>query len=229
MKQTTRTSRAAGYLEKMFRALNQDFFGGEIDEPIITIQNKSDSYGHVTVLKTWSIKGQEEKRHELNISSAYMARPIEEVVSTMLHEMVHLWNLKNNIQDCSRGQTYHNKKFREKAIEIGLNCEHHLKYGWTLTSASEKIIDYIISKGWTELDMTDGIDFSQLFTGRGTKGGTDDAGTPTTVTPPKTKSNSRKYVCPHCGMIVRATKVVNVMCGDCHETMIEDFGKQSSF
>ena len=106
-------------------------------------------------------------------------------------------------------------------------CEHHEKYGWTKTSASEKIIDYIIAKGWTELDMTDGVDFSQFFTGTGTSTGS--AGIPVTVKPPKTKSNSRKYVCPCCGMIVRATKEVNVKCGDCDQTMIEDYGKQSSF
>lgn len=222
MKQTTRTSRAAGYLEKIFRALNQDYFGGEIDEPVITIQNRSDSYGHVTILKTWSIKGQEEKRHELNISSAYMARPIEEVVATMLHEMVHLWNLKHEIQDCSRGATYHNKKFRDKALEIGLNCQHHDKYGWTITSASEQIIDYIIRKGWTELDMTDGVDFSQFWT----KGGdqtTGTAGIPINTKPPKqNKSGSRKYVCPKCSMIVRATREVRVKCADCDELMIEE-------
>ena len=150
-----------------------------------------------------------------------MARPIEEVVATMLHEMVHLWNLKNNIQDCSRGQTYHNKKFKEKAVEIGLNCEHHDKYGWTITTASEKIIDYIIGKGWTELDMTDGLDYSQFFgTGNGNNG--INKGKPGRSTPTKTtKNNSHKYVCPHCGMIVRATRIVNVKCGDCDLQMIE--------
>lgn len=228
MKQTTRTSRAAGYLEKMFRALNQDFFNGEVDEPVITIQSKSDSYGHVTVLKTWDVKG--EKKHELNISSRYMTRPIDEVVATMLHEMVHLWNLKNNIQDCSRGNTYHNKKFRDKATEIGLNCEHHDKYGWTMTSASEKIIDYIISKGWTELDMTDGNPIT--WTGSNSGGnGSSSTGKPIPVpgTNTKTKSNSIKYKCPLCRNSVRATKKVNVMCADCMELMIEDFGKQMSF
>ena len=35
MKQTVKTSRTAGYLEKMFRALNENYFDGEIEEPII--------------------------------------------------------------------------------------------------------------------------------------------------------------------------------------------------
>lgn len=53
MKQTIKTSRAAGYLEKMFRSLNDHYFNGEVEEPIITIQSTPKAYGHVTVSKTW--------------------------------------------------------------------------------------------------------------------------------------------------------------------------------
>ena len=45
MKETVKTSRTAGYLEKIFRALNRDFFGGELEEPIITIQSTPRAYG----------------------------------------------------------------------------------------------------------------------------------------------------------------------------------------
>ena len=34
------------------------------------------------------------------------------------------------------------------------------------------------------------------------------------------KSSSRKYVCPCCGMRVRATKVVNIACMDCDEQLL---------
>ena len=34
------------------------------------------------------------------------------------------------------------------------------------------------------------------------------------------KSSSRKYVCPCCGMSVRATKVVNIACMDCDEQLL---------
>ena len=40
---------------------------------------------------------------------------------------------------------------------------------------------------------------------------TGEDGTETT----KPKSNSRKYVCPKCKTIIRATRAVNVVCGDC--------------
>ena len=49
MKETIKTSRTAGYLEKIFRALNAKYFNGELEEPIITIQSTPRAYGHVTV------------------------------------------------------------------------------------------------------------------------------------------------------------------------------------
>jgi predicted RNA-binding Zn-ribbon protein involved in translation (DUF1610 family) len=33
----------------------------------------------------------------------------------------------------------------------------------------------------------------------------------------KSKNRSIKYVCPQCGTIIRATREVNVVCGDCGE------------
>lgn len=213
MKQTVRTSRTAGYLEKIFRALNADSFNGELDEPIITIQDTPTAYGHVTVWKTWSVK--ENRQRELNIAAGTLQRPIEDVVATMLHEMVHLYNLQHEIQDCSRGGTYHNKKFRDEAQKHMLQIEHHEKYGWTITKPTEELIDYIINKGWEEIMMNrTSLPFS---IGGGNSSGSSDKSTGTAATEkPKTKSNSRKYVCPKCKAIIRATRTVNVICGDCN-------------
>ena len=41
---------------------------------------------------------------------------------------------------------------------------------------------------------------------------------PIGVTP---NNHHRKYTCPCCGNSVRATKSVNVICGDCMQRMIE--------
>lgn len=216
MKQTTKTSRTAGYLEKMFRALNTDFFGGELEEPIITIQSTPRAYGHVTVGKIWKQKG--ENRHELNMGAETLDRPIENIVATMLHEMVHLYNIAHGVQDCSRGGTYHNKRFKEEAERRGLHIEHHERYGWTITSPTDELLDYILTQGWTELDMNRGGGSwtPPPSTGGKTGNGGQDAGTAA----PK-KSSTRKLVCPCCGNSVRATKAVRIMCMDCMQQMTE--------
>lgn len=42
MKQTIKTSRVAGQLEKMFRALNNRFFDGELPEVVISLKKTAD-------------------------------------------------------------------------------------------------------------------------------------------------------------------------------------------
>lgn len=44
MKQTIKTSRVAGQLEKMFRALNSRFFGGELPEVVISLKKTAGAY-----------------------------------------------------------------------------------------------------------------------------------------------------------------------------------------
>lgn len=216
MKETVKTSRTAGYLEKMFRALNEDFFAGELEEPIITIQSTPRAYGHVTVAKTW--KRKDEWRHELNLGAETLDRPIENVAATMLHEMVHLYNLAHGVQDCSRGGMYHNKRFKEEAERRGLHIEHHDKYGWTITTPSDQLLEYILEQGWTEIHINRGGGWTPPPS-TGGKAGNSGTGTGTTAGPKK--SSTRKYICPSCKQSIRATKTVNIICGDCMEKMQE--------
>lgn len=213
MKETVKTSRTAGYLEKIFRQLNADSFAGKLEKPIITIQSTPGAYGHVSVAKTWKRKG--ESRHELNISADWLQRPIENVVATMIHEMVHIYNIQQGIQDCSRGGSYHNRKFKEEAEKHMLKIDQHPKYGWTITSPTDELLLYILDKEWGDIDMGKGL--SLKF---GTGGGGGNGNTGPTVTPTKPKgSNSRKHTCPCCGAIARTTKDILLLCGSCMKEM----------
>ena len=124
MKQLTSYNRAAGYLNKIFDLLNDAYFESTLSRPTITIQSTPKAYGHFSLREdTWVSKlgG----THEINIGAGTLARPIEEVCATLLHEMVHYHNYVCGIQDCSRGGTYHNRKFRDSAEARGLIVEHH--------------------------------------------------------------------------------------------------------
>ncbi len=215
MKETVKTSRTAGYLEKIFRAVNRDWFGGELEEPIITIQSTPRAYGHVSVAKTWRRK--DDWRHELNIGAETLDRPIEHVVATMVHEMVHLYNIAHEVQDCSRGGAYHNRKFRDEAERRGLVIGHHPSYGWTVTEPGDKLLEYIIEQGWTEININRGGNWRPTASGgsKAGEGGAVDGGKE-----PR-KSSTRKLVCPCCGQSVRATRAVNILCGDCMKKMVE--------
>lgn len=213
MKQMTSYNRVAGYLNKIFDLLNEEFFESALSRPTITIQSTPRAYGHFSLREdTWISKlgG----THEINIGAGTLARPIEEVAATLLHEMVHYWNYEQGIQDCSRGNTYHNRRFKEAAEARGLMVEHSDKYGWSHTSPADALLEFVIENDLTDILINRNEFHGFQISGTGTHSGT---ATPTT---PK-KSSSRKYICPCCGMSVRATKVVNIGCLDCGVRMIE--------
>ena len=118
MKQTVKTSRAAGQLEKMFRELNKHYFAGKLPEPIISLKKTPSAYGHITCSKVWQAGG--ENKYEINISSATLDRPIEETASTLLHEMVHEYCMETGIKDTSNNGVYHLRR------EIRRNYERTL-------------------------------------------------------------------------------------------------------
>lgn len=214
MKELVKGSRALGYLEKMYRQLNQDKFGGELEEPIITIQSTPRAYGHVTIGKIW--KSGENRKYELNIGAGTIDRPIENVVSTLLHEMVHIYHLQHDIKDCSRGGTYHNKKFKEKAESVGLVIGHDKRIGYSITSPSDDLILYIAEQGWEDIRI--GRDEGYTPRPSGGDNSTDSGSIPRGGTEKK-PSSTRKYQCPCCKMSVRATREVRIICADCAELL----------
>ena len=212
MKQLTSYNRAAGYLNKIFDLLNDEYFENALSRPTITIQSTPRAYGHFSLRDdTWVSKlgG----THEINIGAGTLARPIEEVAATLLHEMVHYFNYEIGVQDCSRGNTYHNRRFKEAAEAHGLCVTHSDKYGWSHTSPSDSLLDFVLENGLTDILINRNEFTGFQITGTGAHSGT------LTPPPPKT-SSTRKYLCPCCGNSVRATKVVNIACLDCAKQMI---------
>lgn len=218
MKQTIRTSRTAGQLEKMFRAINAHFYNNELPEPIITLKKTPNAYGHITCSKTWQAGS--ERRYEINISTATLDRPIDETTATLCHECAHLYALTHGIKDTSgSGNSYHNKRFKAIAEAHGLIIDHHEKYGWTITSPSLELLDFIEAQGWQAIQMSEGLTWADM-TGTGTGSRTPGAAYGTGIKPPKRPSSTRRWICPDCGTIIRSTRDVNVICGDCGKQFI---------
>ena len=212
MKELTSYNRVAGYLNKVFDLLNEAYFENTLSRPTITIQSTPKAFGHFSLRDdTWISKNG--ASHEINIGAGTLARPIEEVAATLLHEMVHYWNYENGIQDCSRGNTYHNKNFKAAAEAHGLNVEHSDKYGWSHTSPSDDLLEFVLDNNLTDI-LINRNEFTGFHApGTGTHSGTQSGGE-------RKPSSTRKYICPCCGNSVRATKAVNIACMDCDMRMV---------
>ena len=214
MKKTTKMSRTVGQLEKMYNAINSDMFEGLLPVPIITVQSKPGTYGHCSTAKVW--KRENENTYEMNIAAEVLTGPIEEIIDTLIHEMIHLYCRENGIREVSRGGTYHNRKFKKLAEERGLICFQTEKYGWnTRGTGNDALIEYALSKEWSEFEIGRETVGKFGIAGSGAAhGGAQITGGPRI-------SSTRKYQCPKCRNSVRATKKVNIICGDCLVPMIE--------
>lgn len=214
MKQTTKMSRAVSQLEHMYNSINEDFFNGELPQVIITVQSKPGTYGHSSRAKVW--KRKEDDLYEINIAAEVLSLPIEETVDTITHECIHLSCRIKGIQETSNGGYYHNKVFKKLAEEHGLTCVYTgSRYGWN-TTPGDNLVEYAAEKGWNEIQISRSTiqpmrigasGTSQIGAGRAPGG--------------KAPSSTRKLICPHCSQTVRATKKVNILCGDCLLRMIE--------
>ena len=209
MKEIVKTSRLAGALEKLYRKLNADFYDNELPMPIITILPDQKAYGHYTKYDAWTIDGETGAR-EINISSGQLDRPIENICATMLHKMAHFYNdVILHETDTSNGNYYHNGVFKRTAEAHGLICHKMGHYGWSDTSSelSDQLIDWVLTADLPDIRLNR-PDLPELppMTGKTTK---------TTSKPAAERSRSMRWQCPKCKAIVRSTKQVNVICGDC--------------
>lgn len=191
-------------LENTFSSFNEKLFNNELEKPIIIVspevkKKNSITYGYCTSWRAWQKDGTD-GYYEISISAEHLNRPLKESVGTLLHEMIHLYNLQNNIKDTSRGGTYHNKAFKETAEKFGLTVSKGDKYGYNITSLNETTSKMVEDMNITNFEI---VRFQ-----------------PDKVK--KTKQSGRKYVCPVCGNSVRATKEVYIACMDCEVIMLQE-------
>lgn len=130
-KKTDSIAPAIRELERFFSVFNRKLYDGKLPKPVITIQTtgRRRALGWFCA-NIWRAK--EGEVPEINITAEELGRDVEDILETLLHEMVHLDNWTQGISDCSV-QQYHNKRFKVACDKIGLNCER-TKHGWSLTS-----------------------------------------------------------------------------------------------
>ena len=195
-------SQATKFLEDAFDALNQQYFENALPKPIITIQSSPKAYGHFTCNEVWDDGQRKKSFYEINIGAETLNRPIANTIATLVHEMVHYYCKVNDIQDTSRGHTYHNKRFKAEAEKRGLIIDYDERIGFSITQPSPALKRFCTAQHWR----------NKLTINRaGSFGGNDPK--------PKKPSSTRKYICPCCGLSVRATKQVRIACMDCNKEM----------
>ena len=193
-------TKAVTELKNIYDKLNKDYYEDKLPEVVITIQSspKGKAYGWYAKDR-WGVETDKEKAFdEINISAEYLSRPIENIVSTMQHEMVHLYCAMNDIKDTSNNNVYHNKKFKEEAEQRGLSIEKAQTIGWSVTTPTEEFIEYI--KGLSVSEEAFKF-FRKMPLGK--------------EKVKKTTKKTTKYTCPCCEVSVRGEPELEIECKKC--------------
>ena len=136
-------------IEKIFNSFNQLYFNNSLSMPLITYGNNF--YGALNknaVTKNGSLYS-----HELTLQIKMLNEDIYEIAACVLHNMIHEYDYIYEQKMTSRGDTYHNKKFKEFAEKCGLRCEYNSKNGWSTYISQEfknKCIELGFRKKWSK-------------------------------------------------------------------------------
>ena len=174
--------------------LTKNFFDAELETPLFRFEsncNKDGAFISDAVINQGKVYS-----HEIVIPVKILNEDIEKIAVCLLHNMIHYYAFINDFKVCSRGDSYHNKKFKSIADFCGLTCKYDRLTGW-ITSSNSKFSKLCKSYG-----------FSKTWSNR------------YTADKKKPGNNSKRYVCPCCKTIIRATHYVNVICAECNEKFI---------
>ncbi len=224
-------------LQEAYEFFNQEIFSNELPFCLITLQRNKRTYGFFSFQKFIHVDGK--KTDEIALNPAYFSVcPPEEIMQTLVHEMVHLWQY--HFGKPGRGG-YHNKEWALKMESIGLMPSSTGKEGGKKTG--DRIADYFIENGlfikkYRKLFSKDfQISWMDRFPVReklleaienGTVHGlnvetseeleelglivNEDGGIEIGC---DNKSNRQKYHCPKCLVNVWGKPNLSLVCGDC--------------
>lgn len=99
-------------LKEILDILHKRYFESALSRPAIAIRSTPWSHGHFTPYDAWDNRGL--KLKEINLGAESLRRPVQDVIATLMHEMVHYHCHVLGIKDVNRGNTYHNKRFKAK-------------------------------------------------------------------------------------------------------------------
>ena len=143
---------------------------------------------------SWSTR-EGELCHEINFTAEQLNRPVENIVETAVHEIVHLWTHSLGLKDCSAAGR-HNKVFKQHAERLGLVCEPPAdSRGYAYTQPSPELLARITN------ELQPDVAKFALFRLATFKG--------------KAPTKMKKWEC-EC-TVVRCATILDATCDDCAE------------
>jgi predicted SprT family Zn-dependent metalloprotease len=188
-----------------YQHFNDTLFAGALPEALITMQRRRKSRGYFAAQRFAHRRGTEILDEIALNPAAMQSRTDEQIASTLVHEMVHLW--QEHFGKPGRGR-YHNKQWAAKMEEIGLIPSHTGERGGKRTG--QQVTHYVAEGGPFQREwmfLAEECNFTFDYQDRLSNG-------PETV-----RKLKACYICPVCSNQVWGKPDIRVKCEDCNERM----------
>jgi len=204
----TPTAETYAGLEKAFNHFNERLFENRLPPVLFTLRASRKAYGYF-LAEQFTHKEDGDPTHEIALNPMTMSRELEQVLSTLVHEMTHL---EQQEYGTPGKKGHHNREWVGLMERIGLIPSNTGEPGGKKTG--RQMTHYVDPEGpfidaFIELKDT-GFDLPYF-----TK--------PREAAAPKKKDLSKvKRTCPCCNANAWAKQGARIMCGDCEELMVEE-------
>ena len=204
------TEKNYGDFQLAYRWFNDRLFDGTLPECLITMQRQSRTYGYFARERFGASDGKAVV-DEIALNPAHFKeRTTEEVLSTLVHEMVHLW--QHHFGQRRSQRSYHNKEWAAKMEKLGLvpsstgvpggkKTGQHMSHYIQGDGPFENVCAELVTIGFAVpyIDQWEEV---------------------TRTTTRKKKSASKtKYTCPVCTTNAWAKPETKLICGECEVLM----------
>lgn len=201
-------------LTEAFAHFNQSLFNAELPHCLITLQRKGKAYGFFAGERFAASDGSSLTDEIAMNPSHFKNRTPEQVLSTLAHEMCHLW--QHHFGKRPR-KAYHDKQWAAKMKSIGLIPSDTGEPGGKETGQS--VSHYIQDGGPFAVSVAEllGTGFVLPFV---------EAWGEEEEAKRKAKSASKtKFTCPDCGANAWGKPELRIVCGPCEVAMVGDGGE----
>jgi predicted SprT family Zn-dependent metalloprotease len=201
-------------LEEAFRYFNDELFGGKLSPCLITLQSRARSRGYYSP-KGFSNRNTDATTDEISLNPVHFeGRSDEEVLSVLVHEMVHKYQDEHG--NPGRGR-YHNREWAELMMVRGLMPSCTGEPGGKKTG--QRVSHYIIKGGLFQLAcgrlLDSGFKLNWESSTIRKPGKTKDRNEQKIRAEIKNRSKT-KFTCPRCRQNAWAKSSATLICGVCY-------------
>lgn len=192
-------------LQKAYDFFNTRLFDGALPQVMITMQRRSKAGGFFH-RNRFSARVEDGITHEVALNpDHFQDRSDEWILSVLVHEMAHVWEVVENVAPKS---VYHTRKWAEKMKELGLQPSHTGEPGGKETGP--RMSHYVIPEGPFQRACRRLIAEGFVIAWQSV--------TPTRkmeAIRKKKAASKTKYSCPTCRLNVWAKPQTLLICGGC--------------